>query len=223
MGFDGLDFAQQLNLRRGGGLPGSLFTNIDEGERIPLAVRNQFCAQRGVKPGFQQRRGLTGDIRECTVATHPVKPVSGVSKIGFAPVDNAVEEAAIGVLDALGKGMGGVQTVVPEEDQSADQILGGGREIGMGQEAAQAMIQLLVRQDPLARPRPQFRQTTDCQQVPEFFDVGAACHGSNLRSAGAVFKSFCANESASRLSIKAFAHAAGLRTGPEYWAAALCG
>ncbi|MDB6109936.1 MAG: hypothetical protein JWR69_1686 [Pedosphaera sp.] len=188
MGFDALDFAQQFHLGVGCGLTGNLFAKVDEGEGIPLAVGKQVGAQLRIRPRFQECRSLVAHLRKSIVAPDSPEPIPGVPVIPLAAMDDAMEEAAIGVLDALSDGMGGVQAVVPEKNESADQITVVGRQIGSGEEAFQGLVQLIMRQDGLARPRPQFGQTADCQQVPKFLKVGSHCHGSNLRWVGGSFK-----------------------------------
>jgi hypothetical protein len=209
MGLQGLNFAQQFHLRIGWGPAGSLFAKVNEGERVPFPMGEQLGAQLRIRPRLQERSSLVGNFRKSVVTAGPLEPISGVSVIPFAAVDNPMEKAAIGVLDALGDRMGRVQTVVPEENKGADQVAGGGGQIGVREELFQGLIQLIMRQDPFARPGPQLRQTADCQQVPKLLKVGSDCHGSNVRRVGLTFKSFYANELASHLSIKTFTRSTG--------------
>ena len=56
----------------------------------------------------------------------PPEPVSGVGKVGFSTMNDGVEQAAVRSLDVLGDDVGGVQVVVPEQHEAADQLTGCG-------------------------------------------------------------------------------------------------
>gem|GEM_PF-5546666 len=97
---------------------GDLFAGIDEGSGVePL----------GLEPGLVLELSGLGerlsDEREGGVGTGGAEPVFGIPEIGFASVENRVEQAPGGGVEVLSDLVGGVPVIMPDE-QDAPGLLG---------------------------------------------------------------------------------------------------
>jgi hypothetical protein len=124
------------------------------------------------------------------MASHPSEPVPRVAKIRFPPMHDPMDECAVRILDPLGDGMRGIQPIVPKQDQSANQIARGCGQTALLQKLCQRLLQLIVRQHALSRPRAQLGQTAPSQQLLKSLQIAIACHAVKLSPGAPLFKSF---------------------------------
>src|SRR4029077_18061374 len=104
----GLDGAEQLGgLVRSGG-PRDPLAGVDEGERIPLAARQELRLERALILGVKQGGRAPGQFGEARVCPDSSEPILSVSVVWLPPMHDAVKVAAIGSIDGLSDRMGGV-------------------------------------------------------------------------------------------------------------------
>lgn len=100
---------------------------VDESERVPESVGDEFGCEREFSLFDQERGRGTGDSIESFVAADAVEPVMGVAIVGFAAMDDRMEEAAGRAGDFLGQGMGILEVIVPEQsggDEGGTSVFG---------------------------------------------------------------------------------------------------
>jgi len=91
------------------------------------------------------------------VFSHAVKPVFGISIVGFTTMHYGMNKRSIGVMNVLGDGMGTVEVIVPQEDQGSEQLLFGNRDFFGDEESLELALELGFGFDAGARPRPKLR------------------------------------------------------------------
>ncbi len=175
--FEGLDFTEELNLGIGGGAAGGGFAKVDESEGLPLTMRNQFVAERTGLAGFEEFGSTVGEAGIGRMTAGAAKPIFGIAVIGFAAVDDGVDETSVGVVDSLGNGVCGVETVVPEENQGPDEVAIGGRKRALGEKAVEGRFELVVSEDLRARAGAEFREAAGVQEFAERIQLGSDGHG----------------------------------------------
>lgn len=174
--FEGLDFTEELSLGIGGGAAGGGFAEVDESEGFPLPMRNQFVAERTGFAGFEEFGSTVGEAGIGRMTASAAKPIFRIAVIGFAAVDDGVDETAVGVVDSLGDGVCGVETVVPEENQGPDEIAIGGSERALGEKPVERRFELVVREDLRARAGAEFGEAAGVQEFAERIQLGSDSH-----------------------------------------------
>src|SRR5258706_8301586 len=121
--FGGLDLPKSLRMFAGNRLPTATLASVDKREWVPIAVRNQFRAKIGLALGLKQGAHTARDFRENRMLAHTMEPVFGVAIIRLAAMQDAMDESAIGIFDLLRNHVGGLEAVVPKQDQSTNELL----------------------------------------------------------------------------------------------------
>jgi len=190
-GFDALELAEQLDLRVGGRFADGTLAEINERVRVPIAVHNECGTRRGDVPGFEKRGGTSSDLGEGRVISGAPEPIAGVGEIRLAAMDDGVEEAAVGSFDLLRDNMRGLQVIVPEQHEAADDVTGISGQRGAEKDGFETLIQPGLSQDVGARSRAKLRQAGGSEQLAEVAGWGFRCHdGGKLGSVGASFNAF---------------------------------
>ena len=57
------------------------------------------------------------------MSPYAAEPVRRVPIVRFTPMHNPVHEGAVGIVHALGNGVGRIQMIMPEKNQSPSQLL----------------------------------------------------------------------------------------------------
>lgn len=152
-------------------LPDHRLEGIDHRERIQRSRQDQTLGQSGggVGPGelADPGRQLTVD----RMIAHAPVPVAGIPEVGFAPVNDGVDQGSLGVDHVLDEVVCLVVVIVIEQTGSDDAIRGFRPQGQVPAQAAQAHLQRTARQD--AQPGPLFevRQFRRAQQIPKGRDA----------------------------------------------------
>jgi hypothetical protein len=111
-----------------------------------------------------------------------MEPIFRVPVIGLAAMDDTMEVGAVGVVNLLRDDVGGVEMVVPQKDERANELSLGGLELEVGKNDVECFGDFGLGKDTGAWAGAEFGRIAGRQKLLEMQGSGFGRHGLRLKS-----------------------------------------